>query len=93
MHMATIKRISITSRATYAAIIAFVMVLPAAAGFDGFRLHSPAILFIGLFFLIGFGLSYYLLLRWFLDEEIADEIGGSAPYRQPVPVRVTSRDR
>jgi hypothetical protein len=55
---------------TFADVIASLMVLPAfALIFDAFPLRSPALFLTGLFFLIGFGVSYYVLLRWFLETD------------------------
>jgi hypothetical protein len=53
----------------FAGVIASALVLPAfVTFFEAFRLRSPAVFLTGLFFLIGFGVSYYILLRWFLEN-------------------------
>jgi hypothetical protein len=58
----------------FAGIIASTLVLPVFVPFfEAFRLRSPALFLVGLFFLIGFGASYYVLLRCFLDADIASE--------------------
>jgi hypothetical protein len=56
----------------FAGVIASALVLPALVPFfEAFRLRSPALFLTGLFFLIGFGVSYYILLRWFLEMDAA----------------------
>jgi hypothetical protein len=56
----------------FAGVIASALVLPAfVTFFEAFRLRSPAVFLTGLFFLIGFGVSYYILLRWFLEMDTA----------------------
>ena len=58
----------------FAGIIASTLVLPAFVPFfEAFRLRSPALFLVGLFFLIGFGVSYYVLLRCFLEADVASE--------------------
>jgi hypothetical protein len=56
----------------FTAAIASALVLPAlAAFFAAFRLRSTALFLTGLFLLLGFGVSYYILLRWFLEMDTA----------------------
>ena len=50
--------------------IASALVLPALVSFfEVFRLRSMALFLTGLFFVLGFGVSYYILLRWFLEMD------------------------
>jgi hypothetical protein len=68
-----LQNLSVAPR-VYAAIIAFVMNLPAVAPvIEAFRLNSPALVVVGLAFLIGFGLPCYLLLRWMLEADITSQ--------------------
>ncbi|MFZ0678034.1 hypothetical protein [Candidatus Binatus sp.] len=61
----------ITTRA-FTAVIASALVLPALVPFfEAFRLRSIGLFLTGLFFLLGFGVSYYILLRWFLEMDTA----------------------
>jgi hypothetical protein len=54
----------------YTAAIASALVLPTLVlFFEAFRLHSMALFLTGVFFLLGFGVSYYILLRWFLEMD------------------------
>ena len=56
----------------FTAAIASALVLPALVPcFEAFRLHSMALFLTGLFFLLGFGVPYYILLRWFLEMDTA----------------------
>jgi hypothetical protein len=56
----------------FTAAIASALVLPALVPFfEAFRLHSMGLFLTGLFFLLGFGVSYYILLRWFLEMDTA----------------------
>jgi hypothetical protein len=56
----------------FTAAIASALVLPALAAFlAAFRLRSTALFLTGLFLLLGFGVSYYILLRWFLEMDTA----------------------
>ena len=56
----------------FTAAIASALVLPAVVPFfEAFRLRSMGLFLTGLFFLLGFGVSYYILLRWFLEMDIA----------------------
>ena len=65
------ERQKVTTR-MFTAAMASAFVLPALAlFFDAFRLHSMALSLTGLFFLLGFGGSYYILLRWFLEMDTA----------------------
>jgi hypothetical protein len=55
----------ITTR-MYTAVIASALVLPALVPFfESFRLRSIGLFLTGLFFLLGFGVSYYILLVGF----------------------------
>ena len=61
----------ITTR-MFTAVIASALVLPALVpSFEAFRLHSMGLFLTGLFFLLGFGVLYYILLRWFLEMDTA----------------------
>ena len=61
----------ITTR-VFTAVIASALVLPALVlFFEAFRLRSMGLFLTGLFFLLGFGVSYYILLRWFLEMDEA----------------------
>ena len=52
----------------FTAAIASALVLPAVVPFfEAFRLRSMGLFLTGLFFLLGFGVSYYILLHWFLE--------------------------
>ena len=54
----------------FTAAIASALVLPALVPFfEAFRLRSMALFLTGLFFVLGFGVSYYILLRWFLEMD------------------------
>jgi hypothetical protein len=56
----------------FTAAIASALVLPALVPFfEAFRLRSMALFLTGLFLLLGFGVSYYILFRWFLEMDIA----------------------
>jgi Na+/melibiose symporter-like transporter len=56
----------------FTAVIASALVLPALVPFfEAFRLGSMGLFLTGLFFLLGFGVSYYILLRWFLEMDTA----------------------
>jgi hypothetical protein len=56
----------------FTAAIASALVLPALVPlFEAFRLRSMGLFLTGLFFLPGFGVSYYILLRWFLEMDTA----------------------
>jgi Na+/melibiose symporter-like transporter len=56
----------------FTAVIASALVLPALVPFfEAFRLRSMGLFLTGLFFLLGFGVSYYILLRWFLEMDTA----------------------
>ena len=56
----------------FTAVIASALVLPALVPFfEAFRLRSMGLFLTGLFFLLGFGVSYYILLRWFLEMDAA----------------------
>jgi hypothetical protein len=56
----------------FTAVIASALVLPALVPFfEAFRLRSMGLFLTGLFFLLGFGVSYYILLRWFLAMDTA----------------------
>ena len=62
-----------TTKRMFPGVIASALVLPALAPFfEAFRLHSPALFLTGLLFLIGFGVSYYILLRCFMDADASD---------------------
>ena len=62
------------TRRTSAAILAGALVLPAIAPIiDAPSLRSLALILVGLFFLIGFGVPYYILLRWCLEANAASE--------------------
>ena len=59
----------ITTR-MFTTVIASALVLPALVPFfESFRLRSMGLFLTGLFFLFGFGASYYILLRWFLEMD------------------------
>ncbi|MFZ2062260.1 MAG: hypothetical protein WAU82_14705 [Candidatus Binatus sp.] len=59
----------ITTR-VFTAVIASALVLPTLVPFfEAFRLRSMALFLTGLFFSLGFGVSYYILLRWFLEMD------------------------
>jgi hypothetical protein len=61
-----------TTTRTFTAVVASALVLPALVPFfEAFRLHSMALFLTGLFFSLGFGVSYYILLRWFLEMDTA----------------------
>ena len=61
----------ITTR-VFTAVIASALVLPALVPFfEAFRLRSMGLFLTGLFFLLGFGVAYYILLRWFLEMDTA----------------------
>jgi hypothetical protein len=56
-----------------AALMAAAMVLPAMAPLIvAIGRHSSTLLLLGLVFLAGFGVPYYVLLRWFLEKERTD---------------------
>ena len=56
----------------FAGVIASALVLPAfVPGFEAFGLRSSTLFILGLFILIGFGVPYYILLRWFLAMDTA----------------------
>jgi Na+/melibiose symporter-like transporter len=56
----------------FTAAIASALVLPTLVPlFEAFRLRSTVLFLTGLFFLLGFGVSYYVLLRWFLEMDTA----------------------
>jgi hypothetical protein len=56
----------------FTAVTASALVLPALVPFfEAFRLHSMGLFLTGLFFLLGFGVSYYILLSWFLEMDTA----------------------
>lgn len=68
----------------FAGIIASTLVLPAFVPFfEAFRLRSPALFLVGLFFLVGFGVSYYVSLRCFLEADVASE----TETEQPLPTK------
>jgi Na+/melibiose symporter-like transporter len=70
----------ITTR-MYTAVIASALVLPALVPFfESFRLRSIGLFLTGLFFLLGFGVSYYILLRWFLEMDLAVRPSVTRPY-------------
>jgi hypothetical protein len=59
------------TRRMFTAAIASALVLPALVPFfEAFRLRSMALFQTGLL-LLGFGVSYYVSLRWFLEMDIA----------------------
>jgi hypothetical protein len=61
----------ITTR-VFTAVIAAALVLPTLVlFFEAFRLRSMALFLTGSFFSLGFGVSYYILLRWFLEMDAA----------------------
>ena len=56
----------------FTAAIASALVLPALVPFfEAFRLRSMPLFLTGLIFLLGFGVSYFILLRWFLGMDTA----------------------
>ena len=56
----------------FTAAIALALVLPAVGPFfEAFRLGSMPLFLTGLIFLLGFGVSYFILLRWFLGMDTA----------------------
>jgi Na+/melibiose symporter-like transporter len=56
----------------FTAVIASALVLPALVPFfEALRLRSMALFLTGLSFLLGFGVFYYILLRWFLEMDSA----------------------
>jgi hypothetical protein len=85
----------ITSRRFDAAIVASALVLPAiAAIIVGLSLHSPALLLVGFIFLIGFGVPYYILARWFLEEEDIEDHPSATNHLSPLVLeenRVSAR--
>jgi Na+/melibiose symporter-like transporter len=61
----------VTTRMFTAAIASALVLSALVPFFEAFRLRSMGLFLTGLFFLLGFGVSYYILLRWFLEMDTA----------------------